>query len=92
MRNPPIRRIAPAVVSDPGSGQVDVLTYHNDLARTGQDLNEVLLTPASVNAARFGKRFTASVDGQIYAQPLYKAGVVIAGQGRHNVVFVATEM
>ena len=31
-----------------------------------------------------------SVDGQIYAQPLYRQNVAIAGQGTHNVVFVAT--
>lgn len=74
-----------------GTGQIDVLTYHNDLARTGQDLNEVLLTPSNINPVYFGKQFTANVDGQVYAQPLYKSGVYIAGQGWHNVVFVCTE-
>jgi hypothetical protein len=68
-----------------------VLTYHNDNARTGQDLAETLLTPANVNAAEFGKLFTDSVDGAVYAQPLYKSGVPVPGQGTLNLVFVATE-
>ena len=69
----------------------DVLTYHNDNARTGQDLDETILNPSNVNATDFGKEFTDAVDDAIYAQPLYMANVTIPGQGVHNVVFVATE-
>jgi len=68
-----------------------VFTWHNDNSRTGANLNETVLTPASVNHANFGKLFSFAVDGQIYAQPLYVPNVAIAGQGTHNVVFVATE-
>ena len=52
-------------------GQVSVLSYHNDAASTGQNLNEQKLTPASVTSTAFGKIFSAAVDGQVFAQPLY---------------------
>src|SRR5207302_9380738 len=32
-----------------------------------------------------------SVDGYVYAQPLYVSGLNIPGQGTHNVIFIATE-
>ena len=69
----------------------DVLTYHNDNARTGQDLNETILTPSNVNSTQFGKIFQVTVDGKVDAQPLYAAAVAIPSQGTHNVLFVATE-
>lgn len=72
---------------------VNVLSYHNDAASTGANLQETALTSANVNASTFGKLFSTPVDGQIYAQPLYMAGVnVTAGtqQGTHNVAYVAT--
>ncbi len=70
---------------------VDLLTYHNDVARTGANLNETELTPANVNPAQFGKLAQAAVDGQVYAQPLVKTGVVFRDGSTHDVVFVATE-
>lgn len=73
---------------------VNVLTYHNDLASTGQNLNETLLTYDSVNSAYFGKIFSTPVDGQIYGQPLTVSGVVIPtgpNAGTHDVVYVATQ-
>src|SRR5215469_3457315 len=74
-----------------GLGQAtDVLTYHNDNARTGQALNEQVLTYANVNTNHFGKLWILPVDGKVDAQPLYAAGVSIPGKGLHNVVIVAT--
>jgi hypothetical protein len=68
-----------------------VLTYHNDNARTGQNLSEVILRPDSVSAATFGKVGFFAADGKVDAQPLLLTGVPIPGQGTHNVAFVVTE-
>ena len=67
-----------------------VVTQHNDNGRTGQNLLETTLTPANVSPTTFGKLFSYSVDGQIYAQPLYVPNVNIAGT-THNVVYVETQ-
>lgn len=70
--------------------QVNVTTYHNDISRSGQNTREVYLNPGNVSSSTFGKLFTVPVDGYVFAQPLYLAGVSIAG-GTHNVLYVATE-
>jgi hypothetical protein len=69
----------------------DVLTYHNDNGRTGQYLNEQILTPGNVNPSQFGKLWVLQTDGKVMAQPLYAAGVSIPGKGIRNVVFIMTE-
>src|SRR5258708_6700863 len=71
-------------------GQASVLTWHNDNARSGQNLQETTLRPANVNSGMFGRLFTVSVDGKVDAQPLYVPALAIA-QGVHNVLFVVTE-
>src|SRR5580704_12103552 len=76
--------------SVPASAQ-NVLTWHNDTSRTGQILTETTLTPANVNSTQFGKKFSFSVDQQIYTQPLFVSNLTVAGKGKHNVVLVATE-
>jgi hypothetical protein len=73
------------------TAQTSVLTYHNDIARTGQQLIETALTPSTVNPSNFRELFAYAVDGYVYAQPLYVPNVAILGKGTHNVVYVATE-
>ena len=70
---------------------VDVVTYHNDNARTGQNLSETTLTPATVNTSTFGKTGFFPVDGKVDAQPLFLSGLAIPGMGTHDVLYVATE-
>jgi hypothetical protein len=74
-----------------GPNLAAVTTYHNDNFRTGQTTTETVLTPASVNPQNFGKLFAYSVDGFVYAQPLYLPNVTLAGKGTYNLVLIATE-
>ena len=55
--------------------QVDVLTQHNDNARTGANTSETALTPENVNSRQFGLLFKRIVDDQLYTQPLVVTGV-----------------
>ena len=75
------------------SGQavtVSVLTYHNDNGRTGQNLQESILTPSNVNSTNFGKVGFLTTTGLVDAEPLYVPNLTIDGASQ-NVVFVATE-
>jgi hypothetical protein len=73
------------------AAKAQMTTSQYDNARTGAYLNETTLTPRNVNPQQFGKLFTLKVDGDIYAQPLFLAGVQIPSKGKHDVVFIATE-
>src|SRR5437899_892588 len=75
--------------TSPASSFAGVFTRRYDPQRTGQNRQEFILTPSNVNDSTFGKLFACAVDGEVYAQPLYVANLLIQG-GTHNVVFVAT--
>jgi hypothetical protein len=68
---------------------IHVLTNRYGNSRIGVNLAETKLNVANVNDSGFGKLFTRSVDGDLYAQPLLVSGMTIGGTTR-NVVFLAT--
>jgi hypothetical protein len=76
-------------------GQVNITTWQADLQHTGANLNETILTPASVGSpGNFGLLFTQALDGQSYGQPLYVSSLELgafADGSMHNVVYIATE-
>jgi hypothetical protein len=63
--------IAVLAVSLTANTQMTTSQYDN--ARTG--------TYLTVNPQQFGKIFTMKVDGDVYAQPLFLAGVEVPGKG-----------
>ncbi len=67
-----------------------VTTYQYNNNRSGTNTNETTLTPANVNVSQFGRQTVFSVEGYVYAQPLYVPRLAIGGTS-HNVLFVATE-
>src|SRR2546429_2983913 len=75
----------------PTPSSIDVVTYHYDNMRSGQNTHETVLTTANTKPVKFGKLGAFIVDGKVDAQPLYLSNVSIPGQGMRNVLYVATE-
>jgi len=69
----------------------DVTTYHNDNARTGQNLTETALSATNVRASTFGKLAMVTLDGKVDAEPLYLSGLNVPGRGARDVLYAATE-
>src|SRR5579864_4206608 len=82
---------ATLTVNPASIGSTDVVTYHNDIARTGQNLTETTLTTSNVNSAKFGKIGFFSVDGLVDGEPLYASQVAIPNMGTHNLLIAVTE-
>jgi len=80
-----------APASRPYSGTpVDVLTYHYDNARTGNNRLEADLTVASVSSSRFGQVASLAVQGSVLAQPLVISNFQMPDSSVHDIVVVAT--
>ena len=82
---------ATLTVSSVVTATTDVLTYHNDIARTGQNLNETILNTGNITSTKFGKIGFDTMDGHVDAQPLYASSVAVPGNGTHNVLIAASE-
>lgn len=83
--------MATLTVQTTAPSTVNVVTYHYDNQRTGQNLSESILTTSNVSSSTFGKLGAFTVDGLVDAQPLYLSGVAMPGAGTKNVLYVATE-
>jgi outer membrane protein assembly factor BamB len=89
-------RVAPPVTARPArvtlrpEQKISVATFHYDLARTGWNANEQILTPRSVDKSRFGRWWHTLLDGQVYAAPLVVASVRVNGR-THDLVIAPTE-
>jgi hypothetical protein len=81
---------ASAAPPPPVASSPDVTTYHFDNSRDGLNAQETVLTPANVTSATFGKIAMFPGDGKVDAQPLYLAGLNVAGAAT-NVLYMATE-
>ena len=73
------------------TGTVCVTTWQNDNGRTGDNLNEGILTASSITGGNFGQLCSASLDGQVYAQPLVATNVNMGGINYPRVVYVVTQ-
>jgi hypothetical protein len=69
----------------------DVPTYHYDNMRSGENLNEKVLTKSLMNSTTFGLLNSFAVDGAVDAQPLYLSNLMIPNVGAKNVLYIVTE-
>jgi hypothetical protein len=72
-----------ALFTLPSQTQVNILTGNGNNDRTNSNLQEVQLSPATVNPSTFGKLGVFPVDSQVYAQPLHALIVVALGSSEY---------
>jgi hypothetical protein len=78
------------------TGYSGLYTNKNDNNRSGQNLQETILTPTNVSVNTFGKIFSLPIDAPMFAQALYVANVNVPNPlngpaGYHNVVYAVTQ-
>jgi Abnormal spindle-like microcephaly-assoc'd, ASPM-SPD-2-Hydin/PQQ-like domain len=86
--NGPLRRttaLLAAVVSLAGAATADAATTVQDPSRNGWVADEPALSPAAVADPDFGQRFSAPVDGQVYASPVVDDGTLVVATETNRV-------
>jgi hypothetical protein len=78
--------VRPAAIALDPAQAIDVTTFHYDVARTGWNPNERILTPRLLEAGRFGRLWHTLLDGQVYAAPLVVSGKSLGGSSRDLVI------
>jgi hypothetical protein len=68
-----------------------VITNRYDNLRSSSNTKENVLNTSNVNQTQFGLRYSFTVDGQVYAQPLYLSNLKFANGTTKNTMFAATE-
>jgi hypothetical protein len=77
--------------TSPAQAGVNVLTYHNDINRTGWNPAETILTPANVTPATFGLKTTVPLDGLVDAQPLVVRNLKLLSSKYKTILYAVTE-
>jgi hypothetical protein len=72
-----------------GAMGTNVLTNRYENSRIGATGDETILNVENVSVTTFGKLFSRTVDGDLYAQPLIVSDLFIGGMKR-DVVYLAT--
>ncbi len=73
----PLVAVGVVVVAPHQHAKADVTTNANDNLRTGWYSDEANLSPGQVTGSNFGQLFKATVNGQVYAQPLVSKGTLL---------------
>ena len=77
--------------TSPAQAGVKVLTYHNDVNRTGWNPAETILSPANVTPTTFGLKTTVPLDGLVDAQPLVVSNLRLLSSRHKTILYAVTE-